>query len=119
MKNMLWLNGVLVKSPKAFQPELNDIDSEDSYRNARAELNRDRIASDKRKLNCEWGPLTQQEISTILQAIEPEFFPIKYWDPKNGLITKTFMAGPKTAPMLIMKDGLPMWEGLKVNFIEK
>lgn len=119
MDNMLWLNNVLVKSPKIFQTDLNDIDSQESARNAKGEMNRDRIVSDKRKLNCEWAPLTQDEISTILKAIEPEFFPIKYWDPKDGLITKTFYAGTKSAPMLIMKDGRPTWEGLKVNFIEK
>jgi len=68
MKEMLWINGVSVKSPKSFQPE---------------------------------------------------FFKIKYYDPKDGLITKTFYAGPKTMPMLRMKEGFPVWEGLKVNFIEQ
>lgn len=119
MNDMLWLNNILVKSPKTFQPEFNDIDSEDSYRNAKGESNRDRVASDKRKLNCEWGILTQEEISTILTAIKPVYFPIKYWDPELGLTTKTFYAGPKTMPMLQMKDGKPSWQGLKVNFIEK
>lgn len=116
---MLWINNVLVKSPKVFQPEFNDLDSEESYRDTKGESHRDRIAIDKRRLNCEWAPLTQEEISTILKTIEPEYFPIKYWDPKDGLITKTFYAGPKTMPMLQMKEEGPMWEGLKVNFIEK
>ncbi len=119
MKEMLWINGVPIKSPKSFQPEFNDLDSEETHRNAAGGTNRDRIASDKRKLNCEWGPLTQEEISKILKLIEPEFFKIKYYDPKDGLITKTFYAGPKTIPMLRMKDGQPMWEGLKVNFVEQ
>lgn len=116
---MLWINNVLVKSPKVFGPDLNDLDSQDSYRDTKGELHRDRIAIDKRKLNAEWGPLTQEESSAILHAIEPEFFQMKYWDPKEGLIAKIFMAGPKSIPMLQMKDGVPMWEGLKVDFIEK
>lgn len=116
---MLWINDVEVKSPSKFQVDFNDLDSEDSYRDTKGESHRDRIASDKRKLNCEWGPLTQDEISTILTAIEPEYFQIKYYDPKDGLATRTFYAGPKTMPMLIMKEEGPTWEGLKVNFIEK
>ncbi len=117
---MLWLNGVLVKSPELFQPEFNDLDSQEgSYRNAKGDSNRDRIAVDKRKLSCGWVKLTQEEISTILKAIEPEYFPIKYWDPKDGLITKIFYAGPKIMPMLHMEEGSPLWKGLQVNFIEK
>ena len=93
---MLWINNVLVKSPKVFQPEFNDLDSEDSYRDAKGESHRDRIAIDKRKLNCEWAPLTQEETSTILKAIEPEYFPIST-RTKDGLITKTFMLDLKRA----------------------
>lgn len=116
---MLELNNVIVKSPSEFQVDFNDLDSEDSYRDAKGESHRDRIAVDKRKLNCGWAPLTQEEVSSILKSIEPEYFPIKYLDPKDGLITKTFYAGPKSMPMLYVKEGQPMWEGLKVNFIEK
>lgn len=118
MNSMLWLNGVLVKSPEGFEPDLEDLDGKGTRRNALGGLLRDRIASDKRKLNCSWGPLNQSEASAILKLIEPESIPIKYWDPKDGLITKTFMAGPKKLPMLSMEDGVPMWKGLKVNFIE-
>lgn len=95
------------------------MDSEESYRDTKGETHRDRIASDKRKLICEWGPLTQEEISAILNAIEPVFFTVKYYDPKEGLVTKTFYAGSKSTPMLQMKDGEPIWEGLSINFVEK
>lgn len=115
---MLKINGISVKCPKVFQPEFNDIDGE-SGRNAKGEMIRDRIASDKRKLNCEWPPLTQAEVSKILGLIRNEYFDVTYYDPLSGLTTKTFYAGPKTMPMLYMKGGSPMWEGLKVNFIEK
>ena len=71
---------------KSFKVELNDLDSEESYRDTKGETHRDRIASDKRKLICEWGPLTQEEISAILNAIEPVFFTVKYYKDLGNMV---------------------------------
>lgn len=114
---MLKINNVLVKSPSEFQVDFSDIDGE-SGRNARGEMWRDRIAT-KRKLNCKWPPLTQEEMSTLLNAVKDVFFNVEYWDPLEGLVTKTFYVGDRQMPMLYMRDGQPIWEGLTMNFIEK
>ena len=75
MSNLL-LNGVAFVAPKTFQVGIQDVDGE-TGRNANGDMVRDRITT-KRKLECEWGQLTQEEISQILNAISDVFFTVAY-----------------------------------------
>ena len=92
----LIINGVAVKPPKSFQVGIQDIDGE-TGRNANGDMVRDRITT-KRKLDCEWGMLTQGEMSQLLNAVAPEFFEVSYPDPINGQTTKTFYVGAVLSP---------------------
>lgn len=116
---MLKINGVEVTAPKTYQPSLNDIDGA-TNRNANGELIRDRIAT-KRKLEMEWGPLSQNEISTLLNAVADEFFECEFLDPKDGVIAKTMYVGDRTAPAYLYDSdsGEMKWKSLKMDFIEK
>lgn len=117
---MLKINDNPMPAPKYFQPDIADLDSENTTRNTLGEMLRDRVAV-KRKLICEWGPLTMTEISTLLQAVKDVYFEATYPDPMTGnkTETKTFYVGDRSAPLLVIKDGEYRWEGLKMNFIEK
>lgn len=114
---MIKINGVDIATPKTYEATVSDLDGE-SNRNANGELVRDRIAV-KRKLNLEWGPLTQSEIQTLLNAVSSVFFTVTFPDPQSGMITKTMYVGDRTAPAYQYKDGQVKWQGLKMNFIEK
>lgn len=115
---MIKINNTSIISPSVFQVDIQDIDGE-SNRNARGELLRDRIAV-KRKLNCEWPPLTAEECSTLLNAVSGVFFSVYYPDPMTGNFeTKTMYVGDRSTPALYIKDGKVLWKGLKMNFIEK
>lgn len=114
---MLKVNGVAIAAPNVYEPTISDIDGE-TNRNAKGDLIRDRIAV-KRKLNLEWGPLTQTEISTLLNAVSNVFFTVTFPDPKDGMITKTMYVGDRTAPAYQYVNGEVKWSGLKMNFIEK
>ena len=115
---MLKINNVSIAVPSAFQVDIQDIDGE-SNRNAKGELLRDRIAV-KRKLNCEWPPLTAEECSTLLNAVSSVFFNVYYPDSMTGNFeTKRMYVGDRSIPALYMKDGKVFWKGLKMNFIEK
>lgn len=116
---MLTINGVKVKTPRAFTWDREDYDSENTERNTDGEMMRDRITT-KRKLGLEWGPLTQSECSAILNATSAVFFSVTYPDAMAGTSqTRTFYAGSASAPVLIVRNGAPLWEGLKMNLIEK
>lgn len=116
---MIKINGVDIATPKSYEPTISDLDGE-SNRNANGELVRDRIAV-KRKLNLEWGPLTQAEISTLLKSVSSVFFTVTFPDPELGMITKTMYVGDRTAPayMYDEKTKEVKWQGLKMNFIER
>ena len=115
---ILNINSTDIKDPKVFQVEIQDIDKE-SERNANGTMVRTRVAT-KRKLNIEWGPLSNSEISNILKSVESVFFTAKYPDPMvGGYTTKTFYVGDRTAPALKVTNGVVRWEGLKMNLIEK
>lgn len=116
---MLTIDGVKVTAPSVFKVDINDLDGE-SGRNARGDLIRDRVAV-KRKLECEWGPLQNGEISVILQAVKNEFFDVRYPDPMTGSMqTKTFYVGDRSAPALYeVSNGKMLWHGLNMNLIER
>ncbi|MDU7947782.1 MAG: DUF6711 family protein [Clostridium sp.] len=114
---MISINGVAIATPKAYESTVTDLDGE-TNRNANGDLIRDRIAV-KRKLNLEWGPLSQSEISTLLSAVSSVFFTVTFPDPELGMITKTMYVGDRTAPAYSFINGEVKWQGLKMNFIEK
>ena len=114
---MISINGVQIATPKTYEVTVSDLDGE-SNRNAKGELIRDRIAV-KRKLNLEWGPLTQPEIQTLLNSVSDVFFTVISPDPMGGMITKTMYVGDRTAPAYQFVNGEIKWQGLKMNFIEK
>ena len=114
---MLKINGVVITTPKSFEVSISDLDGE-SNRNANGQMVRDRIAI-KRKINLEWQPLSQSEMSTLLSAVSSVFFTVEFPDPQLGMITKTMYVGDRTAPAYQYTNGEAKWSGLKMNFIEK
>lgn len=114
---MIKINGVDIATPKTYEATVSDLDGE-SNRNANGELIRDRIAV-KRKINLEWGLLSQAEIQTLLTSVSGVFFTVTFPDPMSGIITKTMYVGDRTATAYQYKDGEVKWQGLKMNFIEK
>lgn len=115
---VLTIGGVSVKSPTVLQVDIVDIDKE-SERNANGTMQRTRVAT-KRKLNVEWGALTNSEISKILNAVSDVFFTVTYPDPMTGSSsTRTFYVGDRSAPVYRIKNSVPVWEGLKADLVEK
>ncbi|MGG7199342.1 DUF6711 family protein [Clostridium butyricum] len=116
---MISVNGTEIAVPKSYKVTVSDIDGE-SNRNANGELVRDRIAV-KRKLEMEWGPLDDSEISILLKAVKDTFFEVTFPDPQEGILTKTMYVGDRSAPayMYDKETKQTKWEGLNMNFIEK
>lgn len=116
---LLTVGGVAQRTPSKMKVTINDIDG-DSTRNANGDLIRDRIGT-KTKIELAFPPLSQAEISTLLSAVSPVFFTVTYQDPMDGMTTKTFYVGDRTAPILVYGNGSTdlKWEGLDMNFVEQ
>lgn len=116
---MLSINGVAIATPKTFEVTISDLDGE-SNRNTNGDLIRDRIAI-KRKIDCEWPPLSQPEMSTLLNAVSDMFFEVTFPDPQMGMCTKTMYVGDRSAPAYSFNKSTQQveWSGLKMNFIER
>ena len=110
----LKINDIAVASPLPYTVVINDLDGE-TARNARGDMVRDRIAV-KRSINLEWGVLTKQQVTQILNAVGNVFFPVQYDDPQLGVITKTFYVGNRDVPKIV--DGT-FYKGLSFNLIER
>ena len=102
---ILKINGVAIPDPSEFSVDIMDIDDE-TTRNAKGDLIRNRIAT-KRKLNCQWPPCGNAEMSTILKAVKNVFFTVEYPDPMEGTrLTKTFYVGDRRMPMYSEVNGI-------------
>ena len=114
---MLKVNGTTIKTPKRMSVGIYDV-SKSEDRNAQGDILIDRVAV-KRKVECEWGALTNAEMSALLSACTAVFFSVTFPDPQTGgNKTMTCYVGDRTAPVY-KYNGTPLWEGLKMNFIEK
>lgn len=115
---MIKINGETIKTPARCTVGIIDIGARET-RNALGEMLVDRIAQ-KRRLDMEWGVLTNAEASGILSAVLDVYFEVEYPDPQTG--TNRIMVGyieDKEAPMLMYGDSTPRWEGLRLTIMER
>ncbi len=89
-------------SPDPYKLEwgLMDVSSDDAGRvmDANATMYKERICQ-KRKLNVAWREITNAQASAILQAVNPEYFYVRYWDVMdNRWETREFYVGDRSAP---------------------
>lgn len=119
---ILKINGVAIHDPSSLEWALQDLDSEDGAgRNQSGTMFRDRIAI-KRKVSCQWPPMTPSEMSKILKAMDSVFFTLTYPDAHDGAErTGEFYVGDRTAPMYMWSEEKQkyLWEGLSADFIER
>lgn len=97
-----------------------DVDGEGAGRALSGTMIRDRIAI-KIRWDVTCRPLTTEEQAIVLQAIEPEYITVKYFDPVSARIkTDTFYSNniPSTYAMKD-RNGVEWWSGLTFPLIQK
>ena len=118
--SLLQIEYVSLPAPTVLQPSIQDLDSGDGTgRNQDGTMFRDRVAI-KRSVHCEWGALSRQEMSDLLEAMSAPSFHLTYPDPQTGqLETITAYVGDR-APAIcsVISDTEWMWIGLSVDFVE-
>ena len=90
-------------SPDPYKCEygLMDVSSDDAGRtmDAVATMHKERIAQ-KRKLKVAWRNPDPQSVTRILQAVNPEYIWVRFWDALDGRMeTRRFYVGDRTAPL--------------------
>lgn len=113
------INGI--NMPPNSKTEINMSDLDNTGGTGRTEAGyafRDRLRAGVRQINVGYEMLTDEEIATVLNAIESEFFSVKYKDPQYGTITKTFYVGDRTSPLEFLINGIGYWS-LSFTLVEK
>lgn len=98
--------------PSAMQWGLQDISSSDAGRTLAAgnPMHKMRTAQ-KRKLALTWTMPTEEQAAQILNAFNPEYVYVRYWDPMEMKMSiRQFYVGDRSAPMKWFKleDGTRM-----------
>ena len=115
------INGMTIAVfPAQFKVTVMDLDNaESTVRTADGTLSRDRITV-KRQIEMSWNALEWPNLSSILTAMQDEFFDFYYPDPLTGTYqTKTFYVSNRVAPIAIERNGTIWWGGLEITLIEK
>lgn len=111
------VDSATVPCPSKYQVIVSDISKADSGRTEDGKMWKEKIGQ-LVKIELEWSYLTDAEVSAVLTAFDPEYFDVTYKDPKlNSFQTREFYVGDRTAPMYNSRMGI--WEGLKLNIIER
>lgn len=101
--------------------EINDISSSGSGRTLSGKMMKERVAR-KRKLSCQWPPLTLDDASKLLKAANGVYMDVRYYDVENGRYeTREFYTGDKSAGIMFYSDdsGEGYIKDISFDFIER
>lgn len=115
--SVLTIGSSSVASPTELQIGVMDISK--AERNARGTLIKEKIAT-KQKLEIAWKFLTAPQLSTILRAVDANFFSVTYTDPVNNATrTGTFYVGDRNVGVMDIQNGVVRYKDIKFNLIER
>lgn len=116
---VLQVNEQAVPTPSALSVTVYDAGGTVD-RNARGDTVIDRGAV-KRRLDLTWAHLTPAELSGLLAAVGASaFFEATYPDPETGAArTMTCYAEERSAAVLRVEGGAPVWRDLKMRWTER
>ena len=116
---MMLVDGVEIKAPSVFSWGLQDISDTDSGRTLDTLMHKNRIGQ-KRKISLAWNMPTDIEATAIVQAFNPEYIDVTYYDPLDGaVVTKNFYVGDKTAPVQMWSIDKKYYTSVSFDIIER
>lgn len=96
----------------------NDIDASDAGRDQDGLMHRARVAL-KVRLDGTCKPLLQEEATIVLQAIEPEWLEVQYFDIQEGVVVSKKMYSNNIPATFVIQQGTKQyWEGIAFPLVE-
>ena len=98
---MISIGGAALKDPSAYSVALQDVDSENTTRNAKGVLIRDRIRGGVYKISIGWEGLTRAQLQQITSAVSGVKLSVSFFDPTTGTtnVTRTMYVGDRSAEL--------------------
>lgn len=101
-----------------FRWQNSGVDGPDAGRDMTATLHRNHVA-DKKRLDITCIPLEAEKARMILNLIKPEWVDIRYYDPRDGVVTKTMYSNNVPASFLMRQGGKEYWGGITFPLVER
>lgn len=119
MEQMITVDGVVIKAPASLNWGLYDVSAPDAGNDIEGTMFKARIGQ-KRKLELTWKGLKKAQITPILQAFNPEYVDITYFDPLDGaLTTRNFYTGDRSADVAFWVENREIYGTLSLNVIQR
>ena len=116
--SVLYVNDRPVPTPSSLTVTLFDVAGA-GERNALGETVIDRVAT-KRRLELAWSHLSPEALAGLLAATGETFFTAAYPDPLTGAAREmTCFVEDRSAAVLRVEDGAPVWHDLKMCWTER
>ena len=115
---MLSINGRAVLPPSEMKVAIFE-PGNGAARNAAGNAVLDRMGA-KRRLHLKWAHMEGAQLAALLETVGTGFFEVSCPDPEDGeMRTITCMCSERTAGMLRMEGGLPVWTGIEMTWTER
>ena len=116
---LLRVDGVDMPNPSKMQWGLQDVSIGDSGRDDSGYMFKGRVTQ-KVKLEVSWNAVTPAVASQILNAFNPEYINVRYFDPKeNAWQIKNFYVGDRSGNVKIWTVKSKIYETIKLDIIER
>lgn len=113
------IDNVDMPTPSSFEWGIQSVSSGESGRTEDG-LMHVNLVTRKRKISISYNGASMDDVSTVLQAINPEYFDVYYFDPLvNDYVTKTFYVGDRSAPFKIFWLNEKRVDHLSFDIIER
>lgn len=112
-------NLVAMPNPSKLHYARQDVSHGDSGRDDTGKMFKG-LVTRKVKLELGWNAISPSDASTILNAVEHEYFYVRYFDPlDNAYVVKEMYTGDRTAPVKMWTTNNKIYETLSFDVIER
>ena len=116
---LIRVDGVNMPNPSRLNWSLQDVSIGDSGRDDTGYMFKGRVTQ-KVKIELEWSAVSPSVASTILQAFNPEYINVRYFDPmENSWQIKNFYVGDRSGNVKIWSVNQKIYESISFDIIER